>query len=1290
MTVISFLRAWPRNPATGAEVAMRLAGGGTTRPFTYGGDSYRAGIDGRLLLQASLTFDENGWSGGTTPTSGALAYAPGDIALRDSILALDWRAARVEVDAGDESIAVLPRILTGEIANLGWSEGRFVLTFADRSRAFDKKVMGSPFAGTGGIEGHSSATGRPKRRSWGVVRNVEGRMLDPANNIWEFGDPAQRLQDITTLRDKGRAGTIATVTWQGSIAATLAALQASTPTQGGGVVAPSIACAKWWTTPAGPLTADIQGEIGAGYINTVPAIASRLVELAGGAVITNLATAIGWRPDVAGLHVDDPNETWSAAIDRLTLGASLLWVAQPSGSVVLRQWAFTAPVAALKAQFISRDTVLPPTKTRTLVHQRNHRVHGDGEISAVLLATDVNYSDGTSVNALRPAEAGANVTETRTAAAIIGQGAGATANSLSQLDASAGVAVQRAIQQFVSFVNASAITAGYNSFAKNSATVAAATSAAYPSGISFRFRALNLGAAYAVLLTPNANDSTIYAGGDYGVYFTGGNQMRLIVNGLTEIVGATSNFEELAFNYDSQTGVLEWWRGQQLIRSVTLATGLTLYASFRPTNSTTAAIENVRIEPYSAILRRINSVEGGATVTIGEGSLNRNGFFDLVDSIGNLLAWSVSSGAPMVRTASSEALKGSYVAVVTGTSYDYSDVFPVRPGQRIYHRTRIKVHVGDNGLAGGTSRFGLWLSVSDGVTWSDYAVNLLADTARTGGTWYATDSSVVLAANYAGVVPRYARFHVRSLAGAAGVLHFDYLDARDQQEAATLGAQAGTNIFRTDGTTVMTQAEIRTPEGTAAAISGQAAWATYTGLVPTNVAGQVQFLSTGGNLDTLTRVTNRRMTLLLRDDGTTALTEAAAITSLGTAAAIAGQGALATLGQVNLGAAGRVFRDDGTTRLTDALAVTSLGTAAAIAGQAAWATYTGLVPANVAGQVQFLSTGGNLDTLTRVTNRRMTLLLRDDGTTALTEAAAITALGTASAIVGQGSGATANNLAGLNATESARFYGIEAGADVTANVVPFHNPSDVTTVFYAQAGGFTLDGGQLPRSINIDRIRGATNVSTSATWSIVDQGGITGGTVTVANGLVTIPVGVTLPSSAVIIVRSVRDGVTIESRITVIRQDAVPPLTGNGGGTSVTDPTLNSVSGASYTELGRVTVRTGSAGTITVGASAATSVEEGPATGTFPVTIRIGIRPIGGSLTYQATATSSPSASSTNIGTVSEPEYTSSNGNVTSNPGTLTGYSANTDYEVILEGARTSGTPTKTVYFSGSLVATGG
>lgn len=131
---------------------------------------------------------------------------------------------------------------------------------------------------------------------------------------------------------------------------------------------------------------------------------------------------------------------------------------------------------------------------------------------------------------------------------------------------------------------------------------------------------------------------------------------------------------------------------------------------------------------------------------------------------------------------------------------------------------------------------------------------------------------------------------------------------------ATVGARSGTNLYRTDGTTVLTQAEVRTAEGVAASIASQGGLAT------------LNFTTLG---------TNVRLA-----DGSTSATNALLVTSLGTAAAIASQGALATLGQVNLGASGRVYRDDGTTRLTDALAVTALGTAAAIAGQTAWATLT--------------------------------------------------------------------------------------------------------------------------------------------------------------------------------------------------------------------------------------------------------------------------------------------------------------------------------------------------------------
>jgi hypothetical protein len=276
---------------------------------------------------------------------------------------------------------------------------------------------------------------------------------------------------------------------------------------------------------------------------------------------------------------------------------------------------------------------------------------------------------------------------------------------------------------------------------------------------------------------------------------------------------------------------------------------------------------------------------------------------------------------------------------------------------------------------------------------------------------------------------------------------------------------------------------------TAASISGQADWATYTGINTTGMAGRVTNLNSSGNLASLTNVVSRRINLLkraddttgivdadvvtslgtaaaitgqgafatvstagygsslltgfgglaplsqvtlgsnvVRADGTTAVTDSTAITSLGTAAAITGQGSFATvssaaygsslltgfgtlapLSNVTLGT--NVRRADGTTAVTDATAITSLGTAAAITSQADWATYSGINTTNMAGRVGSLDTSGNLAGINKITDRRLTLLNRADGTTAVTEAAVVTSLGTASAITGQGSFATQSSVA---------------------------------------------------------------------------------------------------------------------------------------------------------------------------------------------------------------------------------------------------------------------------------------
>lgn len=168
------------------------------------------------------------------------------------------------------------------------------------------------------------------------------------------------------------------------------------------------------------------------------------------------------------------------------------------------------------------------------------------------------------------------------------------------------------------------------------------------------------------------------------------------------------------------------------------------------------------------------------------------------------------------------------------------------------------------------------------------------------------------------------------------------------QPVASLGGVFGSTLYEAVSGAVASLAAFKTLLGTAAAITSQGAFATL------NSAAYGSGLLTGfGSLAALaftTLGTNVRLA-----DGTTSATDAILVTSVGTASAIAGQGSLATLSSLAYGGAyltgfgslaalafvtlnTNVRRQDGTTAVTDATAITSLGTAAAIASQGDLAT----------------------------------------------------------------------------------------------------------------------------------------------------------------------------------------------------------------------------------------------------------------------------------------------------------------------------------------------------------------
>jgi hypothetical protein len=395
---VYYLRAWPRNPATGAVVPVRLAGGGRAKPYRLAGQGYRAGILSEPKFSAQFGYEQRGFSGSTSPVSAAIGFAPAAPAQLDELAQYYWPDAAIEIDAGDEAGA-LARVLTGTIARDEIREGRLILTAADPSVRLDKPLTDRFFAGTGGIEGPATITGALKRRAFGRVFNVEGRVLDPANNIYEFADPARPLQGFAALRDKGREGPMQVVAWQGSADATFATLQGVVVEPGGGAVAPSIACAKWWTQPAGPLTADLLGEIGAGYAEAAADIGAAILASAGGPALADIAAARLLRPAAAGIYIDS-DETAAQALDRLFLGVSLLWVIEPNNTVSLRPWTF-APVETLRGEYLGRQQTIAPMKARRLGYRRNQRIHQDGEISAIVPAGEIGYEDGTSLEQAR-------------------------------------------------------------------------------------------------------------------------------------------------------------------------------------------------------------------------------------------------------------------------------------------------------------------------------------------------------------------------------------------------------------------------------------------------------------------------------------------------------------------------------------------------------------------------------------------------------------------------------------------------------------------------------------------------------------------------------------------------------------------------------------------------------------------------------------------------------------------------------------------------------------------------
>lgn len=162
-----------------------------------------------------------------------------------------------------------------------------------------------------------------------------------------------------------------------------------------------------------------------------------------------------------------------------------------------------------------------------------------------------------------------------------------------------------------------------------------------------------------------------------------------------------------------------------------------------------------------------------------------------------------------------------------------------------------------------------------------------------------------------------------------------------------------------------------TENRSAAAFTGQSAWATYTGLATYAVEGRVGRLGDDGYMESsnVYKANVGWLNTFFPGEG------GANVTENRTAAAIVGQGGLATAGQIGSQNVASYFnfsafqlnysitRSDGVNTVTEELAITSLGIAAAISGQGAGATANNLYELDPNAAQAITAAGGGRSTV---------------------------------------------------------------------------------------------------------------------------------------------------------------------------------------------------------------------------------------------------------------------------------------------------------------------------------------
>ncbi len=411
MSRTTLIEIQPRRP-DGTVETLRLVDR-SPRAAAYLGAQWLPLVTELPGFEMAIGFDGQRFGAQPSPQIGALAFA-----LAPEIRAAAgwvWRDAPVTIrqadwpiDGSNPADGAFTITWTGNASAFSSGDGVARVELIDKGQLLRVPVAPLRFGSTGIALLDAAAAARDRQAgqvvpvAFGRVLNLPGLLVDRANNIWLFA--AQPAASVQAFYDGGVAFSA------GSARASLAALQGTSPAAGtvdwclnaGGLL-----LARPADRPVYPFTCD--ATFGSAALGDVMAaiVGGRLSIWPGEVAALNGLGGSGLGE--CGLYIDDES-TVAEALDRLFAGLAIFWKVGTDGLLRAFRMAWAAPVASFaphQRHAPSRLQTILPTARRQLGYATNNRVHGEGEIARILLATDLAYADGTPIEALKPAQAAA-------------------------------------------------------------------------------------------------------------------------------------------------------------------------------------------------------------------------------------------------------------------------------------------------------------------------------------------------------------------------------------------------------------------------------------------------------------------------------------------------------------------------------------------------------------------------------------------------------------------------------------------------------------------------------------------------------------------------------------------------------------------------------------------------------------------------------------------------------------------------------------------------------------------